>query len=329
MRHLMIIIDLSEAMLEKDLRPTRLICTIKLLRSFIKEYFDQNPISQLGLLLMTDKQIERLTELSGNPRYHLAALDELESRTCQGEPSLQNALITAESKLKYLSTHSTREVIVIVASQTSCDPGDIHKTIQSLVNHKITVSVISLAVEVFLYHALAKATHGTFHVVLDALHFRNILQEKVPPPTVSEETQASLIKMGFPNSESFDLELYPNRSCICHLNNETKQSELTPGNYPCPRCKSVYCELPTECQVCGLTLVAAPHLARAYHHLFPLSTFAEREVSAGEICAGCSAPLENKAYTCPKCQFPFCTGCDMFLHESVHSCPTCTKPIKT
>lgn len=43
--------------------------------------------------------------------------------------------------------------------------------------------------------------------------------------------------------------------------------------YACPRCRAAYCELPIECTVCGLTLVAAPHLARAYHHLFPLENF--------------------------------------------------------
>ena len=34
-----------------------------------------------------------------------------------------------------------------------------------------------------------------------------------------------------------------------------------------------YCELPVECRGCGLTLVSAPHLARSYHHLFPLPIF--------------------------------------------------------
>ena len=30
-----------------------------------------------------------------------------------------------------------------------------------------------------------------------------------------------------------------------------------------------------ECKCCGLTLVSAPHLARSYHHLFPLPAFKE------------------------------------------------------
>jgi transcription initiation factor TFIIH subunit 2 len=33
--------------------------------------------------------------------------------------------------------------------------------------------------------------------------------------------------------------------------------------------------LPTDCVVCGLKLVLAPHLARSFHHLFPVPPFAE------------------------------------------------------
>lgn len=36
-----------------------------------------------------------------------------------------------------------------------------------------------------------------------------------------------------------------------------------------------------QCHVCGLSLVASPHLARSYHHLFPVKPFAE--VPADEV----------------------------------------------
>ena len=45
--------------------------------------------------------------------------------------------------------------------------------------------------------------------------------------------------------------------------------------YVCPQCLSKYCALPAECGVCGLVLVAAPLLSRAFRHLFPLAPFAE------------------------------------------------------
>lgn len=55
--------------------------------------------------------------------------------------------------------------------------------------------------------------------------------------------------------------------CACHR-------EVRPGpHYACPRCKSRVCHLPTPCPVCNITLVSSPHLARSYHHLFPVPTF--------------------------------------------------------
>ena len=37
------------------------------LRAFIREFFDQNPLSHLGILLLRDGVAERLTDLSGSP----------------------------------------------------------------------------------------------------------------------------------------------------------------------------------------------------------------------------------------------------------------------
>ncbi|THD26259.1 putative rna polymerase ii transcription initiation/nucleotide excision repair factor tfiih [Fasciola hepatica] len=177
---------------------------------------------------------------------------------------------------RYTPHHS--EIIVLVGSLCTCDPGDIHQTIQSLANNRIRCSVISLAVEVFVYRALAQLTQGSFHVILDELHLKTVMKDLVPPPVASAETDATLIRMGFPHSETFDLDRFSTKRCICHLNAlgsgvDSGHGTSTHPQYACPRCRAAYCELPIECTVCGLTLVAAPHLARAYHHLFPLENF--------------------------------------------------------
>ena len=51
--------------------------------------------------------------------------------------------------------------------------------------------------------------------------------------------------------------------------------QWTTAGFTCPRCGSKVCDLPTECPVCSLTLISSPHLARTYHHLFPLDVFTE------------------------------------------------------
>ena len=71
MRHLFLIIDSSECMLLQDLKPTRFLCLLKLLESFVNEFFDLNPISQLGIISTKKKRSEKITELSGNPKKHI------------------------------------------------------------------------------------------------------------------------------------------------------------------------------------------------------------------------------------------------------------------
>lgn len=53
-----------------------------------------------------------------------------------------------------------REVVVIMGSLTSCDPGDIYETIANYRQDGIRVSVIGLAAEVHVCKALCKETGG-------------------------------------------------------------------------------------------------------------------------------------------------------------------------
>lgn len=91
-RHLILVLDMSFAMAEKDLLPTRYRLTLNYAAAFVKEYFEQNPISQLGIIGMRDGVAVRVSDLSGNPAEHLERLKELEGQDTQGSPSLQNAL---------------------------------------------------------------------------------------------------------------------------------------------------------------------------------------------------------------------------------------------
>lgn len=59
---------------------------------------------------------------------------------------------------------------------------------------------------------------------------------------------------------------------------------LQGGNFLCPQCKMGVASLPAKCNVCGLVLLNAQHIARSYHHLFPVIPF--REVPPGEALGG-------------------------------------------
>lgn len=77
------------------------ISFFKLLENFIEEYFDQNPISQLGLVVTRNKRAEKLAELGGNPRRHIDTVQKAAEISCTGEPSLQNSLELCMRTLRY------------------------------------------------------------------------------------------------------------------------------------------------------------------------------------------------------------------------------------
>ena len=91
-RHVMLVVDMSEAMLQRDYLPTYFRAVLKLAIEFVREYFEQNPISQLGVMGMRDGVAVRISDMSGNPTEHIERLRDLENTDPMGAPSLQNAL---------------------------------------------------------------------------------------------------------------------------------------------------------------------------------------------------------------------------------------------
>ena len=51
-----------------------MIFFFQLLQGFIDEFFDQNPISQMGIIITKNKRAEKISELAGNPRKHMKVL---------------------------------------------------------------------------------------------------------------------------------------------------------------------------------------------------------------------------------------------------------------
>lgn len=104
-RHLVLVLDMSSAMLEKDLLPNRFRLTISYAVEFVREYFEQNPISQMGIVMMRQGIAGRVAEMSGNPALLIDKLRELEKdKEPDGDPSLQNALEMCRGELLYVHT---------------------------------------------------------------------------------------------------------------------------------------------------------------------------------------------------------------------------------
>jgi transcription initiation factor TFIIH subunit 2 len=369
-RHVVLVLDLSEAMLEKDMRPNRYVAMINYAQDYVREFFEQNPISQMSVLGMHDGVCIRVSELSGNPAEHVSAIQGLRSKEDgkepKGAPSLQNALELARATLYHTPSHGTREVIVVFGSLLSLDPGDIHQTIKACVRDRIRVSVIGMSARLKICTEIVTRTNagdeGEYTIATDQEMLKELLIATTTPPVIRQpiaaanapppESAAALMMMGFPSRVVEDRPTM----CACHGN-------LTMGGYTCSRCSAKVCSLPITCPSCQLTLLLSTHLARSYHHLFPLRNWAivswarAREKGSKE-CVGCLSAFsdppasdvhrsqieqngetngskrdaedseEQKAsesgrYECRACEGHFCIDCDMFAHMVLHNCPGC------
>jgi len=187
-RHTLLILDLSTAMMEKDLRPTRFLLTLTYTMAFVREFFEQNPISQLGILGMQDGLAIRVSEMSGNPNDHISALKNLRGTEPKGNPSLQNALEMARGTLYHTPSHGTREVVIILGALLSSDPGDIHDTIRACVKDKLRVSIIGLAARMHICAEICARTNGgdggSYSVAVDEVNYRELLMGLTTPPVV-------------------------------------------------------------------------------------------------------------------------------------------------
>lgn len=235
-RTVILVIDGSLTMLEKDLRPTRFSMMLSLLSEYIMEFFDQNPISQLGIVMMRNGISYLVSEVSGSPQSHIEKIREIRARQHnryepKGDPSLQNALEMSRSLLKVSfgnnnNNRNSKEILVILGALFTSDPGDIHKTIDSLVKENIKARVIGLSAQVAICQELVNrtnhftkqtpsgkkiipvnASNNNYGIIMNESHFRELLMEcviplPVPEDDVVEESDDSqvvpLIRVGFP-----------------------------------------------------------------------------------------------------------------------------------
>ncbi|KAJ2931456.1 hypothetical protein H1R20_g5634, partial [Candolleomyces eurysporus] len=211
-RHLVLIIDLSASMTDRDMRPTRFDLTLQYAREFIAEWFDQNPLGQIGIVGMRGGLGERIGEMSGNPQEVVRSIADRHALEPNGEPSLQNAIEMARSSMSHLPTHSSREIVILFGSLTTCDPGNIHETLDACVKNKIRISVVALAAEMKICREMCDKTGGQFGVAMNEGHYRDLIFELIPPPAQKALNQlagatgapssanpaADLMMMGFP-----------------------------------------------------------------------------------------------------------------------------------
>jgi len=319
LRNTFLVLDCSRWSREKDpaLPPARmrLETILSLASRFVNEYYDQNPLGHLGVVICRDGEAEMLTSLGGSPKKHKLAIDaaivtEMGRKggpDIGGEFSLQNGIEVAGRSLGYAPRYGSREIIVIMSALATCDPGDIlSETLPRLLHAGIRLSTISLQSEVHICKKLADVTGGVAGVCMNTGHLRDlVMSHAIPPPVINNSSSSELVngnsstawcefvEMGFPSrEESGDVPMLVHNSggasttkdigvgfAINLASADDRRTNrlitFARTGYVCPRCQSRCSDLPSDCAVCGLRLILAPHLARTFHHLFPVRPFEE------------------------------------------------------
>lgn len=254
--------------------------------------------------------------------------------------------------------HGSREILMLWASLTSQDPGDVLQSLGRLKENRIRCSIIGLTAEVHICKDIVKETSGAaphlplpflsmkfvlmrnadlrlslgiYRVALHEEHYKELMWDfSAPPPSTLNTSIPKMVQMGFPHRYNL---LSPSL-CVCHQ--ECKFDGLM-----CPRCDSKICHIPSDCPICGLMLISSPHLARSYHHLFPVPLYSETPPTIpmneklphstdsaslrGTFCFGCQLDFNPHSVRskCDLCNQLFCSDCDNFVHEVLHNCPGC------
>ena len=344
-RYLYLAVDLSRHSIGNDFRPSRIALISALCKKFIREFFEQNPLSHLGVLVMRNKVVEQLTPLSGSPELHVAALGDAIKKSCYGEVSLQNCLESALPGLVQCSPpYGCKELLILSTSLTTIDNGDIFKSIEECEKKNVRISIVGISAEVRICKRICDQTGGQYSVATSELNFDQTIMNHARPPAQrsnSSETDAGarLVFMGFPDNAD--------NTSVAYFDDKKK---IGVGGFVCPQCKSRVSELPMKCPTCTLLLISAPHLARSYHHLFPVPLFHDISMNDNKteqqmqeenltitsvdkkdnvysseviICAGCGWKIEGVSLRCPRCQNRFCFDCDSYIHDRLFVCPGC------
>lgn len=66
---MVLILDLSQSMMDRDMRPSRFDLMLEYSREFVNEWFDQNPLGQIGIVGMREGIAEKIGGMSGQCIY--------------------------------------------------------------------------------------------------------------------------------------------------------------------------------------------------------------------------------------------------------------------
>lgn len=297
LRHLVIALDCSDGMSTmKDLPPSRLAVATETLQDFVDAFFAKNPVASVALVAASHGTARTLARLTNGPRSVRRALEAVDAAddgdgnatasssssaalafAVGGDFSLVATIEASIGCLESVPSYGKKEVLLVYGAISTKDTTDISAAIDTAKRRGTRVSAIGLSGELYVCKRVTVDTGGSFHVALHRGHLGELFAAHLEPPgldesdgsATDEEPAMPMEEVGFPRLATDEAGVL------------VPQHVLTPSGYDCPRCRTRCAEIPCKCGVCGLRLMSASHLARSYHHVFPVQPFAALRGGAG------------------------------------------------
>ncbi|KAI3385563.1 hypothetical protein SNEBB_008543 [Seison nebaliae] len=242
MRHLVIVVDASECENDTDIWPTRFHVIRRQVVRFVRQFFDENPLSHIGIIIGRNEEAERIVKFGATPKQCCDAFTNFCNREknsdgyiCQGTFSLHACLDLVVGTLKTVPMEAARSAIILTSSLNTNDSQNVYERITKLNTMNTQCSVISLVGEVFVFQQMAKLTKGKYFVAVDETDMMNILDEyfvtsvgdspkkpsNLPVKTINK-TMTYMMKVAFPSARMKRMKKKNSKKkvatlCYCHL----------------------------------------------------------------------------------------------------------------
>ncbi|KAI5186573.1 transcription initiation factor TFIIH subunit 2 [Nematocida homosporus] len=299
-RRVLLIVDMSEAVEERDLLPSRRSHIKNAVCGFYRGFSESNPLSTLGVVGVADGTAQMVASVVAEEEV---LEDALGGRAGSGRFSLFAALEAAA--VFFQGSHFLKEIILIVSSFSFFGKSP-YQQINNLLAKGVKIHTVHMAGEMDILRRMSTESGGVFGVVTAPEDLGTLLDLVCVPAPHSSAVRLSMVQVGFPAV------IHEESICACHL-------RMTSAGYECPFCTTKVCSLPGVCPICEGILSTAVHLLKALHWTDSAPMYITAE---GGECRVCRTKSSSR-HACPGCDAQVCLECSAFVRQELNFCIFC------
>jgi len=301
-RKVLLLVDLSSAVEERDFLPSRKFHLKRAAQSFYRSFTESNPLSTVGLMVASEGVAYLASSIISSEEMVGAVIGKTEGA---GKFSLTAAL---ESAAAFFEGCSYLKEIVLIVSSISFFGRSPYLVINSILGKGIKVHAIHFCAELEILKRVSEESEGVFGVVERPEDLAVLLDLVSVPGPYAGQNRLAMLEVGFPKY------VRETSLCACHF-------EMTEDGYVCPFCTTKVCAVAGACPICEGILSAPVHLLKALHWTDSAPEFASSGPGACQACGVQS----SSAQECPVCKSKVCVSCSTFIRQELNFCIFCDK----